>query len=335
MPDRRPRIAWQVARGIVAVVFCGYGLIDLMTVAEERLGGAADAVAVACLVALLSIQLGYFSKPGVDPRSRAGYVLLAAQAALAYAPLLWFGQAWVGLPGFLAGSVLLMLSPAVAWTAFAIVMGSMGWIQGLLDTSTLDLVYTTLGVGLYGIEVYLLTRLAGLAVELHTARTELAQRAVGEERLRFARDLHDLLGLSLSAITLKGELAHRLAQTNQTRAVAELSEVVDIARRALADVRSVASGYRELSLEQECRSAESVLRSSNVDVDVHLDRRQLPGAVRTVIGTALREGVTNVLRHSKAEHCAISVTRDGGDVVLEIVNDGVQEDFHPFGGSGG
>jgi signal transduction histidine kinase len=320
--DHRPRIAWSMARGIVSVVFCGYGLIDMLTVSESHVNAGQYVLAIGCLIALLWLQLGHFSRPGARLRSRRGYVFLGVQACLVYLPMLEFGQAWVGLPGFLAGCVLLVLPTPVAWAAFAVVVASMGWIQSLLDSSVLDLIYTTLGVGLYGLEVYLLTRLAVMAAELHTARTELAQRAVSEERLRFARDLHDMLGLSLSAITLKGELAHRLVPTAPERAGAELVEVVDLARRALADVRSVARGYRELSFEQECRSAESLLRSSGVQVEVRLDYVHLPNPIRTAFGAALREAVANVLRHSKAEHCEIVVTTHNREACLDIVNDG-------------
>ena len=90
--------------------------------------------------------------------------------------------------------------------------------------------------------------------------------AVAEERLRFARDLHDLLGLSLSAITLKSELTRRLLDTDPDRAAEELTEILGLARQALADVRSVASGYRELSLDNESRSARSVLAAADVEV---------------------------------------------------------------------
>jgi signal transduction histidine kinase len=160
---------------------------------------------------------------------------------------------------------------------------------------------------------------------LRAARIQLAQVAVAEERLRFARDLHDLLGLSLSAITLKSELAHRLVTAAPERARGELTEILAISRLALADVRLVASGYRDLSLDEEFRTAESLLAAAEVDVRLDLKVGELPDQVGTLLATVLREGVTNVLRHSKGERCEITVEQQDQMVYLDIVNDGVTQ----------
>ena len=162
--------------------------------------------------------------------------------------------------------------------------------------------------------------------ELRLARTELARRAVAEQRLAFARDLHDLLGMSLSAIALKGELVHRLMRKSSERAKTELAEITATAQRTLSDVRAVSHGYRELSLEKESRTAESLLTASDIAVQVHLDPGDLPVQARTLLAKVLREGVTNVLRYSDVEHCEIDVRQHDGKVVLEIVNDGVAAD---------
>src|SRR5205823_5301028 len=126
------------------------------------------------------------------------------------------------------------------------------------------------GVVISGLATFGLTWMVRSVTELRAARTRLAQAAVAEERLRFARDLHDLLGLSLSAITLKSELARRLVTVDPDKARDELTEILAISRLALADVRLVASGYRELSLQEESRSAESLLAAADVDVRIEL-----------------------------------------------------------------
>jgi two-component system, NarL family, sensor histidine kinase DesK len=157
------------------------------------------------------------------------------------------------------------------------------------------------------------------------------------ERLRVARDLHDLLGSSVSAITLKSELTARLIRSSPDRAHAEVSEVVDIARRALAEVRSVAHGYRELSVFEEALLARSMLVAADVKARIDLAGiEDLPPEVGTVFGIVIREGVTNVLRHSHATVCDIAVRRAGDSLVLEIVNDGVtgDPDECPDSGSG-
>jgi two-component system, NarL family, sensor histidine kinase DesK len=316
-------LAPRLARAILVVVFgCIYtvAFTHILAVSE---GFVHVALSAAYILALLALQLFYFSRPGARPKPPAVYLALLAQVALVYLPLLEFKQYWVGLPGFLAGSTLLVLPPVLGWAAFGLVVASMGVIQSTLTHRMLDVTYTMVSTVITGLIVYGLTRLAGLVVELHAARGELARMAVAEERLRFARDLHDLLGYSLSAITLKSELTHRLVVRQPAKAQEQLSEVLDISRRALADVRSVASSYRELSLDAEAGSARSVLIAA--DVEVHLDfaHGELPVQVRTVLATVLREGVTNVLRHSKAERCEITVRQEGGQVRMDIVNDGV------------
>ncbi len=326
--DRKPKLAWTLARGVVATVFLGDILVIALSIWEAGAGGWRTALSVLLMGAILYIQLAYFTRPGLWLPSPQTYALLAVQAALAYLPILVYGTTWFGPQYFFAGSVLLVLSPAAGWTVFALVVGSVDLLQALGPTTptTLNLVYTTIDIAALSLNAYLLTRLAGLIDELHAARNELAQLAVADERLRFARDLHDLLGLSLSAIALKGELAHRLVHTYPERAKQEVAEILDVARRALTDVRSVAKGYQDLSLEQEAWSAKSVLAASNIDTHLELDYTELPVPVRTTLGAVLREGVTNVLRHSKAEHCEISVHQATDQVCLDILNDGVIDD---------
>jgi signal transduction histidine kinase len=150
--------------------------------------------------------------------------------------------------------------------------------------------------------------------------------AIAQERLRFAQDLHELLGRSLSSITLNGELTRRLLDSDADRAATELTEILHLARQALADVRSVASGYRELSLDDESRSARTVLNAADVVVTMTVDFGELPVLIRTFLAFALREGVTNVLQHSNAQQCDIEIVRRESSVCLDIVNDGVPDD---------
>ena len=163
------------------------------------------------------------------------------------------------------------------------------------------------------------------------ARADLARLAVSHEQLRFARDLHDLLGYSLSAISLKNELVRRLIPTNPYLACEEVDEVLVISRQALADVRRVASGYRQMSLASELSSAESVLAAADVSVTVEAEDAidRLGQMTSTVLATVVREGVTNLLRHSKATHCWISARTEGETVRLTITNDGLVVSSHP------
>lgn len=316
-------LAPRLARGILAAVFSGFCLVAFLHILYLPIAPIHVVLSAVYMIAMLSLQLFYFSRPLAQLHSPLGYLALLAQALLVYLPLLEFKQAWVGLPGFLAGSVLLVLPPTLGWISFGLVAASMAVVQGVFTGQPIDVAYTTVSTVISGLVVYGLTRLASLVTELHAAQNELAKMAVAQERLRFARDLHDLLGYSLSAITLKSELTHRLLAKHPARAQEELAEILDISRRALADVRAVASGYRELSLEAESESARSVLVAADIDVRMDVDYGNLPTRVRTVLATVLREGVTNVLRHSKAERCDITVRRTNGCVEIDIVNDGV------------
>jgi signal transduction histidine kinase len=333
----KPRIAWGLARAVITVVICGEGIVVLYNIWESKRNAGLGALGFALIAAILALQLFHFSRPGARFNNPLSYTLLGAQVCLTYLPFLIFGQPWAGVPLFVAGSLLLALPRIAGSAGFVLVVASTAVIQSALSTYILDRLFTPVAVATFALDIFLLTRLAAVVDQLTSARDELARLAVAAEQLRFARDLHDLLGISLSAITLKGELAYRLVHKYPAQARAELGEILGIARRALADVRSVATGYQELSLEQECQTAESVLGASEVNVEVDLDYTELPVPVRTMLGTVLREGTTNILRHSKAEHCEISVRQSADAVTLDMVNDGVADDPRPtdaIGGSG-
>nr|WP_237330767.1 histidine kinase [Streptomyces sp. BA2] len=163
--------------------------------------------------------------------------------------------------------------------------------------------------------------------------------AVAGERLRLARDLHDLLGYSISAIVLKSELLQRLIRAQHPRADQEVEEVLAISRQALSDVRRVARSYRDMSLVSEVSSAQSVLDAAEVEVEVVLAPaiEEISSHAGTALATVLREGVTNLLRHSKASRCGITAVVDDGTARLTLINDGVVDDYHdpsPDSGNG-
>ncbi|WP_255205857.1 sensor histidine kinase [Actinomadura sp. BRA 177] len=160
--------------------------------------------------------------------------------------------------------------------------------------------------------------------ETHAARDALARLAVTEERLRFSRDLHDLLGHSLSLIAVKSELAIRMAGTDPERAGAEMADVQRAAREALREVRAAVSGYRAVELDAELAGVRAVLEAAGVRCEAGEVPGTLPPEVRTVLAWVIREGATNVIKHSEARRCAIAVTVYGGSVVLEMRNDGVR-----------
>jgi two-component system sensor histidine kinase DesK len=197
-------------------------------------------------------------------------------------------------------------------------------VLGLLVPATHDflpsLVVIVLmgGLGMVGIG-----RMIESNFQLRQAREEVGRLAVAEERLRFARDLHDLLGHSLSVIVLKSELAGRLGATDPERATAEIRDVERVAREALREVRDAVAGYRQLGLSQEMESAQATLSAAGIEARVHAVAGALPTPVDSTLAWALREGVTNVLRHSRARRAEVRIVRSDDRAELELLDDGV------------
>jgi two-component system sensor histidine kinase DesK len=159
--------------------------------------------------------------------------------------------------------------------------------------------------------------------KLRAAREEIARLAVAEERLRFSRDLHDLLGHSLSVIVLKAELAHRMAERSPERTVRELADIEKVARDALHEVREAVAGYRQPSLSQELDSAAETLRAAGVQVQVAGGPGTLPGPLDGALAWTVREATTNVIRHARARRVRFEFSREDQTVRLRVANDGV------------
>ncbi|MEU5214614.1 histidine kinase [Streptomyces sp. NPDC020807] len=160
--------------------------------------------------------------------------------------------------------------------------------------------------------------------ELERSRDLKARLAVAEERLRFGRDLHDILGRNLSVIALKSELAVQLARRERPEAVDQMTEVQRIARESQRELRDVVRGYREADLRVELEGARGVLDAAGIACEVAADGPGLPDDVQAALGWVVREATTNVLRHGDARRCAIAVREEEGAVVLTVENDGAE-----------
>ncbi|MGZ4614811.1 MAG: sensor histidine kinase [Actinomycetes bacterium] len=161
-------------------------------------------------------------------------------------------------------------------------------------------------------------RLLRRNLELAAAREGLAELAVEQERARFARDLHDLLGHSLTVITVKSELAGRLMTRDPSRAATEVADIERLAREALADVRATVAGYREVTLAAEVSAARAALDAAGIHAELPGALDEVPGERRELFGWVVREGITNVVRHSRADRVRVSVSR----TTVEVVDDG-------------
>jgi two-component system sensor histidine kinase DesK len=246
---------------------------------------------------------------------------LALLLSLMYgSPFLWL---FIGVSA-ISGITLPFRSAAIA--VFALTLLTLGVSVGisgsLVSTDWLHIVPLVLLVRGLGLDMIGFIRLSDALRELHHARKELAHQAVTEERLRMARDLHDLLGHTLSLITLKSELAGRLLEKDPRTATQEIREVERVARQALREVREAVTGYRQQTLRAELDAARQILEAAGIDCRIEYDAQLLSPDVDTVLGWVVREGVTNVIRHSRARHCLIRVASTEKYTRVEVSNDG-------------
>ena len=173
------------------------------------------------------------------------------------------------------------------------------------------------GLGMLGF-----SQLERTARERDLARYEVARLAAEGERVRIARDLHDILGHSLSMVALKTELARRLLNRDPARAAIELGEVEALVRSSLRDVRETVAGYRRIDLDTELAGARMALGAAGIDVRIERDANVLDSATDTLLGWIVREGTTNVVRHSGATRCSIRIEGTLTQLRLEITDDG-------------
>lgn len=260
------------------------------------------------------------SRPALPRRALVATALLSllAIAVLAAdARGLWLTLFYY--PAVAAGLLGSARQTAVALAAVAATAAVAGW--------------AALGDPLSGIEFgleSLLLGIAGLAVSrlivsnraLIVARAEVARLAAADERARISRDLHDLLGHGLSLIAIKAELARRLLPGDPARAGTEVGDIESVSRRALDDVRAAVRGYRRVTLADELRGARSALEAAGIAVEIDHRAGSLADKVDEALAWSVREGVTNVIRHSKARLATLRTAVAVSEVRLEIVNDG-------------
>jgi two-component system, NarL family, sensor histidine kinase DesK len=219
------------------------------------------------------------------------------------------------------------LWPAIALTGYKpwavpLVAGlvvAVGAAAGLDRGSLFTVTVIVIGVGA---TIYGVTRLVVANETLRRAHADQATAAVAEERIRFARDLHELLSHSLSVIALKSQVASRLAADQPARAATEMAEIEQITRQALQEVRDAVSGYRRASLLGELEGARRALTAAGIALQESVGTPHLPETVEAPLAWALREAITNVVRHSHASTCTASLVVDGRTAVLTVADDG-------------
>jgi two-component system sensor histidine kinase DesK len=295
---------------------------------EPTAGLVVFAVSAGALQAALHLRHVFAAARGTRP---PGWQLtLAAQALLTNVPVPWLLEDWGGTPGITLGAAAMALLPgrwgpltgfAVPWT-LGVVYQAIS-IRGMSSTEqVVNTVYIGAVSAVFILALYGTVRLVRLLNELHETRAELAQSAVERERIRVSRDLHDLLGQSLSAISLKGDLAVRLLPIDAAAAHAEIAGVAQAARAALHDMYAITRDEHAVVLGEEVTAAAALLAAAGVGTEVVGTATPHP-----VLAWAVREGTTNLLRHSDATRCAIVL----GPGSVEMTNDGIRS---PRAGNG-
>ena len=323
----------RLAQAVLVVMLCGLAVLYSAFVATNDngvpggYGAPLIALTIADAVALVILQLRHSWPSRGVARPRGWPATLLAQAVLTYALFPWTGWHPLIMCGFLAGSALLLVPAAPGRVAFASVLASVAVLWAVkpfpnLTTPELlaGMLFFTVESAALGLLVYGLTRLAQLAAQLENLRGEMARKAVAGERLRMARDTHDLLGLGLSAIAMKADLIGKLIGRNDARASGEIAELARICATAGADMRLVAGEARDLPLNAELAAARDVLASAGIDVRMCVSADPSPEAA-SVLVPVLREAVTNILKHSSARCCTLDLTADAGQLRLSISND--------------
>ena len=254
---------------------------------------------------------------------RGRELVLVAAATAAIAVAFWPISYSAGVFFIYAGSMLGQLEPSRAALRAVVLVALIATLESFLlqrdiVSKAWPVVFTLL-IG--GINMHF-AQVGRANARLRLAREEVEHLAKVAERERIARDLHDLLGHTLSLVILKSELASKLADRDPERARNEIRDVERIAREALTEVRSAVAGYRSGGLDAEVQHARNALSTAGVTFAAELPKVPLPAAHEAVLCLALREAVTNIVRHAGARHCSLSMSVANEVCTLTISDDG-------------
>jgi two-component system sensor histidine kinase DesK len=324
-----PRNRSEVLRKLVWIlpwlVFLGAPMQDLLA---DHHTTAATTAGWAGLVTFTGTYLAVvFRTMGRPYSGRLIGALVAVLWILAVALTLSLGHSWLGLFVYVSVTCGVTLPLLAAYWTIPLTTAAMmlaGWfVDDLDDAWGLFLIVLLVGYSMTGVR-----QLVRTTVELRKARATVAQLAANEERLRLARDLHDLLGHSLSLITLKSELAGRMLPDHPDKAAQQVADIEQVSRQALVDVREAVTGYRRPRLPGELAGAQVALTAAGVTADLPTepDLSTVSEERESALAWALREAITNVVRHSGARRCVVELVRrqtlDGPMLELSVEDNG-------------
>ncbi|MFG2127813.1 sensor histidine kinase [Streptomyces sp. NPDC048751] len=321
--NRRERLRKSAWIG-VWLVFLSSPVHDLVSGNHTTGGTVAGWFGLAAFVGLYLALV--FRNMGRPYGRRLVGCLILLLAALAVLLCLTLGPAWLGLFCYVSVSCGIILPLQLAYWAIPATGGVMllvGLHGGEGEAGNLLLLVLLIGYAMTGVGQLIRT-----TIELRKARATVAQLAANEERLRLARDLHDLLGHSLSLITLKSELAGRMLPAHPDKAAQQVADIEQVSRQALVDVREAVTGYRRPRLAAELAGTQVALTAAGVTAELPAepDLTGISEDSEAALAWALREAVTNVVRHSGAQRCTVELLRrqtlDGPILELSVEDNG-------------
>lgn len=301
-------------------------LVFLLPVAQEgwrRRTGVEGLMGLVLLLAFCLVYLAIFGwrqfhdVGSWDRRAVAKLGAMVLLAILAAGVVACLGPVGVATFVFVAVSTVMLLPIRVAVSVCLVLALVSEGLGRLPDWSSAE--GTSLSIALSCLAAFFVRRLVTINRQLMQARVDNAQLAVAAERNRMARDLHDILGHSLTVITVKSQLAGRLVHDRPDAAKREVEDIERLSRVALRDVRSTIQGVQEVTLPGELVRARNALAAAEIEAEIPGAVDDVPEQLRQVFAWAVREGVTNVIRHSAATRCTIEVTADA----VSVVDDGL------------
>ena len=312
--------------GLFAAIWLFYLLNPLEAAWEER-DTVAGLLGIAMTVAFAGIYLGTFlvlrfRRPigapfRITANPAVALLVVAIEIGLAVLICLAVGQSGTATAVYIAVLSMICLTSRWAWTLVVLVAGSTYAATILVPGWHADrgIVFGTVVAAL---AIWGIAQGINRNIEVLAMREENARLALEDERNRFARDLHDILGHSLTVITVKAELAQKLFDVDAVRARAEVTDLERLSRDALADVRRAVEGYRELSLPSEIARARTALDAAEIEAHLPNSTDDVPSPLRELFAWTIREGVTNVVRHSGAKSCTVRLSSTS----VEVIDDG-------------
>jgi two-component system sensor histidine kinase DesK len=305
---------WRVFAGIF-LIYLGYALPDLWKHTwPVRIAG------LVFLLAFIGIYLGLLPLAAFGPRRRWAPRVLVAMTGIMVAYLVTISGGGIVMATYVAIAWVLLLQPVVSVPLVLVLAAAVTFLPQYVDAWDVHGLQFGVSVPILLVSLAMFGLRSSFAntTALYQARQEVEHLAAEQERLRIARDLHDLLGHALTTVTLKAELAARLTSRDPERAAREMREVADLARQGLADVRATVAGYRELGLLNEIASAREVLAAAGMTAELPAAVEDVPAPARELFAWTVREGVTNAVRHSRAERVAVRIAPDH----IEVADDG-------------